>query len=52
MIVPGLLAVIVPIFVGIMPGLGKEALGGVLAGALVTGFLLPYYDGKCRWRLG
>lgn len=40
MIVPGLLAVIVPIFVGIMPGLGKEALGGVLAGALVTGFLL------------
>ncbi|NLW23937.1 MAG: sodium-translocating pyrophosphatase [Clostridia bacterium] len=40
MIVPGLLAVIVPIFVGIMPGLGKEALGGVLAGSLVTGFLL------------
>lgn len=40
MIIPGLLAVIVPIAVGLMPGLGKEALGGVLAGALVAGFLL------------
>ena len=36
----GLLAVVVPVAVGLMPGLGKEALGGVLAGALVTGFLL------------
>ena len=40
MIIPGLLAVVVPIAVGLMPGLGKEALGGVLAGALVAGFLL------------
>ncbi len=40
MIVPGLLAVFVPLFVGLCPGLGKEALGGLLAGALVTGFLL------------
>jgi len=40
MIIPGLLAVIVPVFVGLLPGLGKEALGGVLAGALVSGFLL------------
>ncbi|QNB46857.1 sodium-translocating pyrophosphatase [Thermanaerosceptrum fracticalcis] len=40
MILPGLLAVIAPIFVGLMPGLGKEALGGLLAGALVSGFLL------------
>ena len=38
MIIPGLLAVVVPIAVGLMPGLGKEALGGVLAGALVAGF--------------
>jgi len=40
MIIPGLMAVIVPIAVGLIPGLGKEALGGLLAGALVTGFLL------------
>ncbi|MDK2824167.1 MAG: K(+)-stimulated pyrophosphate-energized sodium pump [Clostridia bacterium] len=40
MIIPGLLAVVVPIAVGLIPGLGKEALGGLLAGALVSGFLL------------
>ncbi|KJS19090.1 MAG: potassium transporter [Clostridiaceae bacterium BRH_c20a] len=40
MVIPGLLAVVVPIAVGLMPGLGKVALGGLLAGALVSGFLL------------
>lgn len=40
MIVPGLLAVLVPLAVGLIPGLGKEALGGLLAGATVTGFLM------------
>ena len=40
MILPGLLAVLAPLFIGLMPGLGKEALGGLLAGALVSGFLL------------
>jgi len=38
MIAPGLTAVLVPVAVGF--GLGPEALGGVLAGATVTGVLL------------
>lgn len=38
MVVPGLLAVLAPVVVGF--GLGKEALGGLLAGATVTGVLL------------
>lgn len=40
MILPGILAVSAPIVVGLMPGLGKEALGGMLAGATICGFLL------------
>ncbi len=39
MIIPGLMAVIVPLAVGLIPFLGKAALGGLLAGALVTGVL-------------
>uniref|UniRef100_A0A7V2ZL83 Putative K(+)-stimulated pyrophosphate-energized sodium pump n=1 Tax=Ignavibacterium album TaxID=591197 RepID=A0A7V2ZL83_9BACT len=38
MILPGLLAVIVPLFIGLF--LGTETLGGFLAGATVTGVLL------------
>ncbi len=38
MIVPGLLAVCVPVIVGLV--LGKEALGGLLAGATLTGVML------------
>jgi K(+)-stimulated pyrophosphate-energized sodium pump len=41
MVVPGLAAVIVPILVGLL--LGKEALGGVLAGATVTGVLMAIF---------
>lgn len=43
MIIPGVLAVAVPLIVGVMPGLGKEALGGLLAGALVTGVLMAIF---------
>jgi len=38
MILPGLIAVFVPVIVGMV--LGTEALGGLLAGALVTGVLM------------
>ena len=41
MVVPGLLAVIVPLIVGFI--LGKEALGGLQAGALVTGVLMAIF---------
>ena len=38
MVLPGLLAIITPVLVGII--LGAEALGGLLIGAIGTGFLL------------
>lgn len=41
MIIPGLVAIISPILVGFL--LGKEALGGMLAGATVTGVLLALF---------
>lgn len=41
MVVPGLLAVIVPVLVGFL--LGTEALGGLQAGALVTGVLMAIF---------
>ncbi len=43
MIVPTLLAIIVPIAVGITPGLGPRAVGGLLAGSIASGFLLAIY---------
>jgi len=41
MVAPGLLAVIAPIVVGV--AIGPEALGGLLAGSIVTGFLLAVF---------
>ncbi|NLL82077.1 MAG: sodium-translocating pyrophosphatase [Tissierellia bacterium] len=41
MIIPGVMAVVVPVAVGIL--LGTEALGGLLAGALVTGVLMAIF---------
>lgn len=38
MILPGILAVVVPLVVGLI--LGKEALGGLLAGAIISGLML------------
>ena len=41
MVVPGIMAVVVPVIVGLF--LGAEALGGLLAGALVTGVLMAIF---------
>jgi len=41
MVAPGLVAVIAPLLIGFL--LGKEALGGMLAGATVTGVLLALF---------
>ena len=43
MVVPGLIAVAAPVAVGLAPILGKEALGGLLAGALSTGVLFAIF---------
>ncbi len=41
MLVPGIIAIVCPLLVGFL--LGTEALGGMLAGALVTGVLLAIF---------
>ncbi len=43
MMLPTVLAIIVPIVVGIIPGLGARAVGGLLAGSIASGFLLAIY---------
>ncbi len=41
MLLPGIIAIVAPILVGVL--LGAEALGGLLAGALVTGVMLAIF---------
>lgn len=44
MVVPGLMAVIVPVVIAFLPGFGKEALGGLLAGVTVSGVLMAIFQ--------
>lgn len=44
MVVPGLMAVIVPVLIAFLPGFGVEALGGMLAGVTVSGVLMAIFQ--------
>ena len=44
MILPGVLAVIVPVVVGFIPNVGPSMLGGLLAGVTVTGVLMALFQ--------
>lgn len=44
MVVPGLMAVVVPVVIGFLPGFGPEALGGLLAGVTVSGVLMAIFQ--------
>ncbi len=44
MIVPGLMAVVVPVMIAFLPGFGVEALGGMLAGVTVSGVLMAIFQ--------
>jgi len=44
MVVPGLMAVIVPVVIAYLPGFGVEALGGMLAGVTVSGVLMAIFQ--------
>lgn len=44
MVVPGLMAVVVPVLIAFLPGFGVEALGGMLAGVTVSGVLMAIFQ--------
>lgn len=44
MVMPGAIAIVSPLVIGFMPGLGAEALGGFLAGATVSGVLMGMFQ--------
>ncbi len=43
MMLPTILAIVVPVAIGVIPGLGAKAVGGLLAGSIASGFLLAIY---------
>jgi K(+)-stimulated pyrophosphate-energized sodium pump len=43
MMLPGIIVLIAPIVVGVLPGLGASALAGLLAGVLMSGFLMAIF---------
>jgi len=43
MMLPGIVVLVAPVLVGVLPGLGVKALAGLLAGVLVTGFLAAIF---------
>jgi K(+)-stimulated pyrophosphate-energized sodium pump len=44
MVLPGLMAVVVPVVIAFLPGFGVEALGGMLAGVTVAGVLMAIFQ--------
>jgi len=44
MVLPGLMAVIVPVIIAFLPGFGVESLGGMLAGVTVSGVLMAIFQ--------
>jgi K(+)-stimulated pyrophosphate-energized sodium pump len=44
MVLPGLLAIAVPVAIGFMPGAGAEMLGGLLAGVTTAGVLMAIFQ--------
>lgn len=44
MVLPGVMAVVVPVIIAFLPGFGVEALGGLLAGVTVTGVLMAIFQ--------
>jgi K(+)-stimulated pyrophosphate-energized sodium pump len=44
MVIPGLMAVVVPVVIAFLPGFGAEALGGMLAGVTVSGVLMAIFQ--------
>lgn len=44
MVLPGIMAVVVPVIIAFLPGFGVEALGGLLAGVTVTGVLMAIFQ--------